>query len=59
MDLDIQEPKEEVNDILESIVYCVDRGEGRGKAHVFIDWNDRCQCGERVLKTSYPRKDSE
>lgn len=28
---------------------CVDRGEGRGKCHVFLDHSDVCECGERRL----------
>jgi hypothetical protein len=28
---------------------CVERGEGRGKCHVFLDNSGRCQCGERDL----------
>jgi len=37
---------EEVNDILESITHCIDRGEGKGMCHVFIDYKDVCQCGQ-------------
>lgn len=28
---------------------CKKRGAEQGKCHVFIDYADRCQCGERVL----------
>lgn len=47
--LDLQ-VAQEVDDILESIVTCVDRGEGKGKCHVFIDYEKVCQCGEVDLR---------
>lgn len=25
---------------------CVDRGEGRGRCHVFLDHSELCECGE-------------
>jgi hypothetical protein len=28
---------------------CVERGEGRGKCHVFLEWSNVCVCGERRL----------
>jgi len=28
---------------------CYDRGEGRGKCHVFVDGATTCQCGQRKL----------
>lgn len=39
------EVSKEANKIIESITACVDRGEGKGKCHVFLDHNDVCQCG--------------
>lgn len=40
------EVAQEVNDLLDSIATCIERGEGKGKCHVFIDRNDICQCGK-------------
>ena len=44
------EVAKEADDILESILFCVERGEGKGVCHVFIDHSDLCQCGQIDLK---------
>lgn len=40
------EVAEETNKILAGITECVERGEGKGKCHIFIDHRDICQCGK-------------
>ena len=46
-----QELAKEMNQIIEEIKDCVDRGVDpesgkRGKCHVFIDRSDKCVCGD-------------
>lgn len=37
---------EEANEIIQSATNCIDRGEGRGVCHVFLDRSDVCVCGD-------------
>lgn len=41
------DPSVEANRIIEIAKQgCVDRGEGKGKCHVFLDHSNVCECGE-------------
>lgn len=39
-----QDLVKEANEIISSATKCVDRGEGKGKCHVFLDQSNICQC---------------
>lgn len=41
-----QEVDIEMRKVLASITDCVDRGEGRGRCHVFLNQSDICVCGQ-------------
>lgn len=41
--------QEEAERIIASIKSCVDRGEGKGICHVFLDHSDVCVCGKLDL----------
>ena len=46
-DLKQKDPREvEADNIIASVTKCIDRGEGKGMCHVFLDFNDICQCGK-------------
>lgn len=36
--------------IIESARHCVDRGEDKGKCHVFLDHSNVCECGDVNLE---------
>lgn len=38
--------QQEAERIIASIKSCVDRGEGKGICHVFLDHSNICQCGK-------------
>ena len=37
---------EEANKVIQSITNCVERGEGKGTCHVFLDHSNLCACGK-------------
>jgi hypothetical protein len=40
----------EANRIIEQAKKCTERGEGRGKQHVFLGSGDVCECGKMDLQ---------
>lgn len=45
-----QSVAQEFDAIIESVTHCVDRGKDRGKCHVFLDYSNKCQCGDTDLE---------
>ena len=46
---------ERANAIIEQAKKCTERGEGRGKAHVFLDHSLKCECGKIDLERARMR----
>lgn len=45
----------EANEVIETAKRCIERGEGKGKCHVFIDKSDTCECGQMDLSKARMR----
>jgi hypothetical protein len=45
----LAETQQEADRIISSILTCIERGEGKGKCHVFLDHSNTCECGEKNL----------
>lgn len=41
---DSEEVASQANEVISGVTKCIDRGEGKGKCHVFLDGSDLCQC---------------
>jgi len=42
--------EERFDAIIDSAKHCIDRGEDKGKCHVFLDHSTKCQCGDIDLE---------
>lgn len=47
---DDQSVAQELDEIIESVTHCIDRGMDRGKCHIFLDHSNKCECGDIDLE---------
>ena len=47
-----KDAEKESDEIINSVTHCIERGEGQGKCHVFLDHSTVCECKSIDLEKS-------